>query len=389
MLRLKKIASALLAVLLVTIAGCYFGRAWLGERVIRAAMGDFDPAKAPPAPDYALASSWAALPDKVDASDRVPKELTEPENPARDQVDVFYIHPTGYNGRENWNGEVSKGNDYDIPTSLMLAGQASAFNGCGRVYAPEYRQASLMAYIQALLVAPHRKDGLLALDLAYSDVARAFDYFIEHYNKDRPFIIAAHSQGSGHALRLLAEKIDGTPLYARMIAAYVIGADVPVDYFERVYKDINPCASPTQSGCLIAWQTFRENAWVPSWGIIRYPEGWESVNGRKTFSVNPLSWTSDETRVPASANTGALKARFVPKTEHPDGCVFVGLSPQHTWAQCHAGKLWVADQTDPTFYDRAGFYHLFDYGLFWKNIRDNARTRADAYLHTHAQLAGQ
>lgn len=382
MSRRRKILLAALALPLLAVAIAYGFRAAIGEQIVLAAMGPFDPAKAPPPPDYAQPDAWAALPTKDDAADRVPKDLAETPSPARDRVDVFYIHPTGFDRRDNWNATVGQESTYGIPTTVMLAGQASAFNGCGRVYAPEYRQASIFAYAQPIL-APQRTDGFQALDLAYSDVARAFDYFIEHYSQGRPFIIAGHSQGSGHALRLLAEKVDGTPLYPRLIAAYVIGGSVPLDYFERFYKDIKPCTSPTQIGCLIAWDTIREGAWMPNIGFHRYPTGWEFDGDKQLYCVNPLIWNSAPQRAPASANAGALKASFVPFNIQPDRFRFDGLSPQHTWAQCHEGRLWIADQSGTAFHDRFGVYHLFDYTLFWSNIRENARLRAETYLAAH------
>ncbi len=41
-----------------------------------------------------------------------------------------------------------------------------------------------------------------AFDLAYEDLKTAFENYLKHYNKGRPIIIASHSQGSLHALRL-------------------------------------------------------------------------------------------------------------------------------------------------------------------------------------------
>ena len=39
---------------------------------------------------------------------------------------------------------------------------------------------------------------------------QAFQYFLENFSKGRPFIIASHSQGTHHAIRLLKEEIDGS-----------------------------------------------------------------------------------------------------------------------------------------------------------------------------------
>ncbi len=49
-------------------------------------------------------------------------------------------------------------------------------------------------------------------------------------NGDRPFILAGHSQGTFHAARLLGERIAGTPLAEKMVAACLVG------YFRRKAK---------------------------------------------------------------------------------------------------------------------------------------------------------
>ena len=63
------------------------------------------------------------------------------------------------------------------------------FNACCAVYAPRYRQANGRAFTH-----PDAK-GQPALDLAYSDVERAFERFLAQTD-DRPFLIASHSQGT-------------------------------------------------------------------------------------------------------------------------------------------------------------------------------------------------
>ena len=63
------------------------------------------------------------------------------------------------------------------------------------------------------------------------DVLAAFDYYIKHYNNGRPFILAAHSQGSNILINLLAGYMKDHPdVYSRMIAAYVIGYPVTAQY---------------------------------------------------------------------------------------------------------------------------------------------------------------
>ena len=61
-----------------------------------------------------------------------------------------------------------------------------------------------------------------AFELAYQDVKKAFEYYLEHYNNGRPIIIASHSKGSTHTIRLLKEFFDGKQLKEKLVMAYLI-----------------------------------------------------------------------------------------------------------------------------------------------------------------------
>jgi hypothetical protein len=80
-----------------------------------------------------------------------------------------------------------------------------------------------------------------ALELAYGDVKKAFEHFISHLCVDgRPFIVAAHSQGTRMVARLLAECVEGTPLVERLVA----GESTPRLLFVPV---LSPPLSPLSS----------------------------------------------------------------------------------------------------------------------------------------------
>src|SRR4026209_2404232 len=175
-------------------------------------------ADAPPplAPDYSLAASWGALPDRADAADVVSNAKVQ-DRQATAEVDVFFVHPTTFFGTAGWNQSLDDSPTNQLTDTFVLRGQASVFNSCCRVYAPRYRQATIYSFMD------NSGSGRSALHVAYEDVERAFDYFIEHYNQGRPFILAAHSQGSLHVRTLLEKRITGTALSERLVAAYPIG----------------------------------------------------------------------------------------------------------------------------------------------------------------------
>jgi len=351
---------------------------FMGFVAFKSPEGDFDPGDAVTAPDYSDPANWAALPGKSDPADLVPAGVGAVDVQGRAPADVFFIHPTGYLSGANWTSPMNPDSASEENTQWMMANQASAFNGCCNVYAPRYREASIFAYFKE----PEIRDAVLGF--AYADVARAFEYFLERYSQNRPFVLASHSQGTHHLKRLLAERIDGTPLRDRMVAAYAIGSvmlEWSPSYFDAL-ATVKPCRTAADTGCVVHWDTFAEGA-----------EGIERVEG--SLCTNPLTWRVDEARAPAELNLGALPVRIpynldFSESNPPAGVRFDGLDaplPGRTWAQCRNGTLFVADQGDwaTGMAARTGNYHGLDYALFYMNIRENSQLRVDTWLENPAR----
>ena len=176
-----------------------------------------------PAPDYGEESSWDALPSTSDGADAVPAGCGE-DRQAEAPVDAFYVHPTSFFSSRP-NAAVG-----DLRTNLVSASgllqQASVFNGVARIYAPRYRQASqTIQDADPLWNTPFRNGSAAlqqAMDLAFSDVVRAFEHFLTAHNAGRPFLLASHSQGTMHAKRLLAHLGRRNPaVLERLVAAYL------------------------------------------------------------------------------------------------------------------------------------------------------------------------
>ena len=313
----------------------------------------FSESTVPPIPDYSKNSSWGALPTMKDNADEVPdKSLRNGQDSAK--VDVFFIHPTIFTsepkGPNKWNADVNdkKLNDKTDETTILL--QASVFNVSCKVYAPRYRQAHISAFYT------QDKDAKRnALDTAYADVKYAFDYYMQHYNNGRPIIIAAHSQGTIHAARLLKEYFDGKPLQKKLVCAYLIGMPVPRDSF----CCIAPCEDSTQTDCWISWNTFSKG-FTPAY-----------YNGGLNHAIctNPLNWNIDSTYCGYQKNDGGL----LRKINH--------IYPNICDAQVYDGLLWIdkPDFKGSNLFDWK-IYHILDYGLFYLNIRENVEQRCNAYL---------
>ncbi len=325
------------------------------------------------APDYSDERNWAALPDKPGLSAYVPAGV---EGSAKTpQVDVFFIHPTGYMNGAEWNSPIDPNSQTEENTKWMLANQASAFNGCCAIYAPRYREASIFRYISGTPDI-YKKAG----DFAYADVDRAFTYFLEHYSKGRPFIIASHSQGTEHGFNLVRRRFDGTPLANRLVAAYLIGGGITDKEIDAL-KTVHACASPTDIHCVIHWATYGEGA-----SPVR------TDTKDKLLCVNPLTWTRDGPMAPAGLQKGAvpISGRFQIEfwgSDAASGMQFPSLKaplPAWTSAECRNGFLFVQDQSGNPFgkVDVGGRnYHGLDYPIFGLDIRENAIARAAAYLN--------
>lgn len=370
---LLRIFVLVVAAVLVAAAGIYFSgntrtvMTWIGKP-----HHGWDLAYKAPAPDYAKAESWAALPSKHSEADLVPADVDAA--PKDTQVDVFFVHPTGYLNGGDWNSPLDANSKTEENTKWMLANQASVFNSCCAIYAPRYRETSIYRYFAA-------PPGIAkqAADFAYGDVDRAFSYFLEHYSKGRPFILASHSQGTEHAFRLIRERIDGTPLAARMIAGYLIGLDI-TDKQANALKTVPVCARTDDIHCIVHWATFGEGAAKPDFDTAD-----------KLVCVNPLSWQRDGAMAVKAMNKGAepITGKFALNflgSEAAAGTKFGPLEAplkSWTWAECRGGLLTVADQSGGPFAkaDLGGKnYHGLDYPLFATDIRENARLRVQAWL---------
>jgi hypothetical protein len=365
--------GALIALLVVAAATIYFTGNAVKVIALFGPEHGWDLHLKAPAPDYADERNWAALPSKPSLTAYVPAGVA---GPAKDpQVDVFFIHPTGYMSGAEWNSPLDANSQTEENTRWMMANQASVFNGCCAIYAPRYREASIFRYISA---PPdiYKKAG----DFAYDDVDRAFTYFLEHYSRGRPFIVASHSQGTEHGFNLIRRRVDGTPLANRLVAAYLIGGGITDEEIAGL-RTVHACASPTDIHCVIHWATYGEGA-----SPVR-----TDIKG-KLLCINPLTWVRDGGMAEASLHKGAvpMSGRFQIKfwgNDNDHGVQFPPLqAPIRAWttAECRNGFLFVKDQSGSQFskVDVGGKnYHGLDYPLFGMDIRENAIARVHAYLN--------
>ena len=324
-------------------------------------------ATAPAGRDYAQAAMWIARPDIANNP-----SLWSPEGFARTlqpQASLFFIHPTSYLERSRWNAPIDD-KESQKRARLFVRSQASAFNNVAAVWAPKYRQATFGAFLT------DKADAEKALDFAYRDVLAAFEAFLIQSPPDRPIILAAHSQGSLHLARLLRERIAGQPVAGRIAAAYVVGwpisttADLP-------RLGLPACETESQAGCILSWQSFAEPAdpkmVTDAYDASAAPDG-TSRAGSPMLCVNPITGTIDG-EAEAAANLGTL----IPNGDLTGAELKPGAVP----ASCGvAGFLLIGEPPEgiDEYVLPGNNYHVFDYSLFWANVRADADRRLKSFL---------
>lgn len=302
--------------------------------------------------DYSNLDNWAAHPWKHDMSDSVPEPLRNNYIPDS-TVDIFFLHPTSYLDKDmpyGWNAPINNDEINNTTDNRAILNQASVFNAAGRVFAPRYRQANYFAYFPTDTAA-----ALAAFDKAYADIKAAFEYYLLHYNNGRPIIIASHSQGTTHAIRLLKEFFDSGALKNKLVAAYLVGIPVKPNDF----KHIPACSTPDQTGCVCSWRTLKEG----------FEPDYVQKENFTAVVTNPLTWSADKPVASRKENPGSILLKF--------NKVLPGIVN----AEVHDGVLWVQK---PKFFGNILYtnpnYHIADYNLFYVSIRNNVKEREQAYL---------
>ena len=358
---------------MIVVAGA-FAMFQFGSSVLRKQALPSVPFEAPPAasgPDYVRVENWLSLPDTVPPGPAewrpkgIPAAVVEPR-----AVAVFYIHPTTYLERDRWNAPLGHRDSQDRAT-LFVRSQASAFNADGAIYAPKYRQAAFGAFLDT------GPDATSALDLAFRDVASAFERFLAQ-EPERPIVLAGHSQGALHLTRLLRDRIAKDPrLRQRIVAAYVGGwpvstaADVPA-------MGLSACTRPEQAGCIVSWQSFSSPANTDL--VTDVFEGSRGFNGQKRrrrdmLCVNPVTGTSAPSAPSQSAGT------LVPTDANLADAT---LDPGAVGARCEEGFLIITGREDRLpelgrFVLPGNNYHVYDYALFWGDLRRDLARRLAAF----------
>jgi Protein of unknown function (DUF3089) len=190
--------------------------------------------------------------------------VDQPQRVANPAIDCFYVYPT-VSGQHTGNSNLVIG---PAERSVALY-QAARYSQYCRVYAPMYRQVTLVALGTTSAKPTTPPNPALAL----SDVRAAFATYLRKYNHGRGFVLIGHSQGSAVLEQLIALDIDPKPAVRKhLVSAILLGGNVLVKKGKDIggdFKHIPGCHSATELGCVIAFSTFDQP--VPAGSLFGRP----------------------------------------------------------------------------------------------------------------------
>ena len=292
-----------------------------------------------------------ALPNEPDYSDSTQWYM----NDRGGQADLFYIISTETGDYTCSEGALCHYADtYNDSVRGPLRGEMTGvdhlLSGNLNYYSPYYRQCSLQSYASDSLTQAR-------MPLPTGDVRRAFNYYLEHLNQGRPFILAGYSQGAIILLELLKE-IDDSAIN-RMIAAYVIGATVSDD--DARHPHIMAARRADDTGVTICYNSVRDaGCALPHFEY-------------SAMAINPVNWRTDDT--PATLTTEP--SPHIPADRQQKDRLTVRLDP--------TTRLLFVDGYTGTDYvlpliGKEGCYHSREVWLYREQLRLNMALRADSFL---------
>jgi hypothetical protein len=387
-------------------------RATLALTFLLVASSVFAQAPGAPANDYSKPDTWLCrpgLPGSEDACavDLATTVITEDGRFAREAwaaalnppIDCFYVYPT-VSLDTTANSDMAAGPE----ERNVVRAQFARFASQCRPFAPLYRQATLTALRAATAGKPMSVDRALA----YNDVLAAWNHYLKNDNNGRGVVLIGHSQGSGVLTELLRREIDGKPIQSRIVSALLLGTNVAVPKGKDVggaFKSVPLCRAADQTGCVIAYVSFRSTVPPPSDSRFGRVQG----EGMEAACTNPAALAGGKGALRAylaSTRTAGSSAGEPPAWVTPPQAVntpFVSV-PGLLSATCVSNErgsyLEVtvnADPHDPRTDDIAGDVvtagkvvpgwglHLIDVHVAMGDLVDIVRQQAKAYVTRSSQ----
>lgn len=272
-------------------------------------------------------------------------------------VDVFYLvstevlSATDSTGAVAWQSQLIP-SDREAITGELAWVQKHMFHQDFRFIAPYYHQYTFDAIYK---LTPQEFSGVY--NKVAEEACQAFDYYMEHQNQGRPFILAGFSQGAMLTLDVLRHMTDEQ--YARMVACYTLGYRLSAADLQHPH--IQAATGEKDLGVVISFNSTQTQEAI-----------WPFVSQGSATCINPVNWRTDDT--PAT-----FLFEVTTNQVHVD----------------QASQVLMVSTDNPAYYD--GFYdvapffltagvdrknmHHWDLLFYASNIHDNALLRSKEKLN--------
>lgn len=184
------------------------------------------------------------------------------------------------------------------------------------------------------------------------EICDAFDYYMEHSNNGRPFVLAGFSQGAMLTLDILRHMTNEQ--YSRMIACYTIGYRLTAEDLQHPH--IRAASGQKDNGVVISFNSTQNKDAI-----------WPFVSEGAAACINPVNWHTDATPAEFTFD-GTANVVYVDEDSH----VLLVSTDKPSYYD--------------SFYDAAPFFldagisrknlHHWDLLFYASNIHDNALLRA-------------
>ena len=198
-------------------------------------------------------------------------------------ADIFYIVSTWEFDWYTNDGQIChyadpvNTKDHRDDMAIEISKIAQYMGQKNNFYAPYYRHITLNSWATCNEDTINRRYHTVS----FNDVQKAFQYFINTNNNNRPFILAGFSQGGKSVVELIKTMPDDVK--KRMVAAYVLGYKVtPQDTAEC--KNLRAAKDSLDLGVTICYNSVSDIKYIKP--VISVPSA---------MCINPVNWKTDAT----------------------------------------------------------------------------------------------
>lgn len=285
------------------------------------------------------------IPERPDYSDSSKWYIKDRQG----DVDLFYVISTETGDHlvgEDTCHFADTQDDFQRDQMLKEMNAVDSFYSGGRLnyYSPYYRQVAMQSW-------GSEEVAMARLPIAMADAMRSWDYYLQHFNQGRPFVIAGFSQGAHAMMEILKHMPDS--IAQRMVAAYCIGYKVTARD-TLLCHHLRPAKGPDDTGVTICFNS------------VRSPECEVPIcSGGNLFAINPVNWRTDTVSTP-----------FVLYGRRKNDTLSVSLDPESRLLLVKGYQ----QKYIMSVIGRPGNYHYMELKFYWPYIRQNIADRVAAFM---------